>query len=279
MSTKEAKVTAPVLTATAPLSGPRKATPFLYKQLIQTLEDRVRRGELQVGDLVPSENQLIKEFQVSRVTVRKALLELEQRGIVTRLHGKGTYINSSTVPQLLQAEARTIVETFEVAGVDLDVEILSLEHVDPPSHVAAVFGELDQKVVCLTRRYSSDGLPIGVVSLYLPLAMSGVAYILKDSRDAKETSYSVFEKQLGISIGLVKHVVKTAAIDVATAEALDLEEGHICLSMDRITRSSHGGVLEVMSFVYAPGRVSFEIELPRHATGMTIRLADYFETT
>src|ERR1700730_10298270 len=175
MSSKPGNDAAPLKRrASATKDSPGKASPFLYKQLIQTLEDRVRKGELQVGDLVPSETRLIEKFKVSRVTVRKALLELEQRGIVTRLHGKGTYISSSTVPQLLRTEAHTIVETFEVAGVDLDVEVLSLVHVEPPPHVAAVFGTLDQKVVCLPRRYSSGGIPIGVVSLFLPLAMSGV---------------------------------------------------------------------------------------------------------
>lgn len=254
----------------------KKIRPVLYKQLIHALEKRLKDGDLKIGDLVPSEARLMEEFGMSRVTVRRGLLELQQRGIVTRLHGKGTYI-TSTVPQPLQTEAHTIVETFGMAGIELSVETLSLEYIDPPSYLVDFFGIADRQVVCLTRKYFSKGAPIGIASLYLPLAFSGVAHILKDSQNAKETSYHVFEKSLGVSLGLVKHIIKTIAVDGRTASALEVKEGQVCLCMDRITRNTQGDVLEFMSFVYSPGSVSFEIELPRNATGTTLQVADRLE--
>jgi GntR family transcriptional regulator len=249
------------------------APPFLYKQLLQNIEERVRRGELKAGDLVPSEAKLQEEFNMSRVTVRKALLELEQRGLVTRMHGKGTYISNTTVAQALGVEAHTIVETFQVAGVDLEVTVLALTHIEPPEAIASLFDVPDQQLVCLSRVYSSEGEPIGVVHLYLPLALSGVAYILRDSKNPKETSYSVFEERLGLSIGMVKHEINAVPVCAASATALGLAEGHICLTMDRTTCSTQGAVIEFARFIYAPGCASFEIELPRHAPGTSMKIS------
>ena len=249
---------------------------FLYKRLVKSIEEQVKTGALKPGDAMPSEARLKATFGVSRVTVRRALLELEQHGVITKIHGKGSYISASTISHPLHNEVKTIVEAFKDSGVKLDVEVLSLEHIDPPAAIAELFDVHDEKVVCLVRRYMSAGTPVCAASLYLKLAMSGVAYILKDAVDAEETSYTVFEKRLGITIGKVRHIISAVAADSQAAEALRLQKGQICLTLDRITYSTQGAILEVMRFIYAPGKVTFEIDLPRNPTEPTelnVRLA------
>lgn len=245
---------------------------FLYQQLLENIEGRVRRGTLKVGDLIPSEAKLQEEFNMSRVTVRKALMELEQRGLVTRKHGKGTYISDSSIHQALDVKANTIVEAFEVEGVDLEVTILGLVHIDAPEGIGELFGAPDQQVVCLSRAYSSKDGVIGIVHLYLPLALSGVAYILKESKNSKDTSYRIFENQIHLEIGMVKHQIKAMPVGAASAATLGLHEGHICLTMDRITRDCKGTAIEFARFIYAPDRASFEITLPRHASPKTMTI-------
>lgn len=242
---------------------------FLYQQLLENIEERVRLGTLKVGDLIPSEAKLQEEFNMSRVTVRKALMELEQRGLVTRKHGKGTYISDSSIHQALDVEANTIVEAFEVEGVELEVTILGLVHIDAPEGIGELFGASGQKVVCLSRAFSSKEVVVGVVHLYLPLALSGVAYILQESKNSKDTSYRIFENQIHLDIGMVKHQIKAMPVGAASAIALGLHEDHICLTMDRITRDTKGSVIEFARIIYAPDSASFEITLPRHASKTT----------
>lgn len=64
----------------------------LYKQVKQSLLQRIRAGQMVPGDRVPSENDLVKEFSVSRITARQALGELAQEGWVIRVQGKGTFV-------------------------------------------------------------------------------------------------------------------------------------------------------------------------------------------
>jgi GntR family transcriptional regulator len=255
------------------ISTPTPTPQFLYQQLLENIEERVRSGKLKVGDLIPSETKLQEEFNISRVTVRKALMELEQRGLVTRKHGKGTYISEKSIHQALETKANTIVEAFELEGVDLEVTTLALEYVDPPEIIAELFGTSDQQVVCLSRAYSSKEVVIGVVHLYLPLALSGVAYILKESQASKDTSYRIFENQINLDIGMVSHQIKAVPVGAISAAALGLEKDHICLTMDRITRDTKGTAIEFARFIYAPYSASFEITLPRHASPKTVTLS------
>ena len=60
----------------------------ISKEIIQ----RIESGELEAGDKVPSENELIKTYNVSNTTARKSLLEVELKGWVTRIKGKGTFV-------------------------------------------------------------------------------------------------------------------------------------------------------------------------------------------
>lgn len=67
----------------------------LYQQLKESIIEQIRRGELQPGDRVPSENELARRASVSRMTTKQALTELARDGWVYRIRGKGTFVASA----------------------------------------------------------------------------------------------------------------------------------------------------------------------------------------
>lgn len=73
--------------------GGRKMKP-VYILIMDYIKGKILSGELKPGDKVPSENELAKRFEVSRLTARKALERLEYEGIVTRIQGLGTFVAS-----------------------------------------------------------------------------------------------------------------------------------------------------------------------------------------
>ena len=62
----------------------------LYSQLVGIIKQSISSGELGVGDLLPSEAELCRAMNISRNTVRQAIGELEEEGLVVRKRGKGT---------------------------------------------------------------------------------------------------------------------------------------------------------------------------------------------
>lgn len=66
----------------------------LYKQIYQSIKDKILSGELRPKDRVPSEQEFMDEFMVSKITVKNALAVLVDEGLVTRIQGKGTFVSA-----------------------------------------------------------------------------------------------------------------------------------------------------------------------------------------
>lgn len=66
----------------------------LYKQIQQHIREKIRSGQLRPSDRIPSEKELMDEYRVSKITVKNALAELADEGLVTRIQGKGTFVSA-----------------------------------------------------------------------------------------------------------------------------------------------------------------------------------------
>ena len=84
----------------------------LYQQVISDLEKKIKT-EMKPNDRLPSERQLLKEYGVSRNTIRLALNDLEERGVIYRLHGKGTFVACVNSGLLKEAREKEIQDDLE----------------------------------------------------------------------------------------------------------------------------------------------------------------------
>src|SRR6202021_3137949 len=110
-------------------------------------------------------------------------------------------------------ETSTIIEAFREAGIEPEVKILGLDKMIFPQNISDKLEMQGQSGVRLRRLYSHEGIPIALVSLYVPLSMSGVAYMLADDANSHETIYSILEQRMGVVIKEARHVIKTTALD------------------------------------------------------------------
>ncbi len=77
----------------------------------ESIIEKIKSGELQPGDQVPSENELIKNFRVSNTTARKSLLDIESKGWAKRIKGKGTFVLNRTPDHHLMRTLGSIYAT------------------------------------------------------------------------------------------------------------------------------------------------------------------------
>ena len=75
----------------------RQARLSLYHQLYEILHQQILLGELKPGDQLPTENELIKQYEVSRITVRRVLDMLVQEGLIYRQAGRGSFVAHATL--------------------------------------------------------------------------------------------------------------------------------------------------------------------------------------
>ena len=67
-----------------------------YRVIINDLTEKIKKGQYKPGEKLPSESQLTGEFSTSRITVTRALKELELKGIIYRIKGKGSFVSENT---------------------------------------------------------------------------------------------------------------------------------------------------------------------------------------
>ena len=83
-----------------------------YKQLEQYIQQLMEEGTLKPGDKLYSENELCTMFNISRQTVRKAIGLLEEKGVLYRVRGSGTYISDNRKANLEQRNRIAVVTTY-----------------------------------------------------------------------------------------------------------------------------------------------------------------------
>ncbi|MGV2644668.1 GntR family transcriptional regulator, partial [Clostridium perfringens] len=70
----------------------------LYQHIVNALTAQIESGELQAGDPLPTEAAISKEYNVSRITSKRALTELENAKLIYRIQGKGSFVSTDRAP-------------------------------------------------------------------------------------------------------------------------------------------------------------------------------------
>ena len=104
----------------------------LYIQLADSISEYITKNQLLPGDALPSENELIAQFSVSRITVRNAVQRLNTEGIVKKIHGKGVFVseqkynfieNITNIEEHIAEQGLSISDELIEAGVFYPAQI------------------------------------------------------------------------------------------------------------------------------------------------------------
>ncbi len=203
----------------------------LWRQLYDILESRILSGEYKEGELMPSEVNLIKEFDVSRVTVRQAMDKLINSKLILRKPGKGTYVlkRENRVETSFQSSFHGIKEKNNTN----DRRVIDLAYVTPPIEVAYFFDiSTDVKVLKLTRETYVDDKPVTYYESYLnPLVP------LNESTDFEKSMYKKLE-EVDYPITHVKEQITASLINKAEMKIFKTDKTQAI--MNRIRKGSSG---------------------------------------
>ncbi|HUY47886.1 MAG TPA: GntR family transcriptional regulator [Streptosporangiaceae bacterium] len=146
--------------------------PPKYAQVVSEIKRRIERGDYPPGSLLPSEHQLVTEFEVSRPTIVKSLSALRQEGWIDTQQGKGSFVRGR--PALAGAErTRPAHGVLELPETELSGELVQAGVKLAPPHVAVLL-ELKPGARAFVRQrlLSQDGEPVELTSAWLPLELA-----------------------------------------------------------------------------------------------------------
>lgn len=131
-----------------------------YQDVKRSIYERIQTGEFSAGDVLPSERELIEQYQVSRITVRQAISGLVNEGLVYSVQGKGTYVQSRA-RDLHLLRLTSCTEDIRNLGYIPSKKVISKEIQIPTANIRADL-ELDdgEKTLNLARIYYANKNPV-----------------------------------------------------------------------------------------------------------------------
>jgi GntR family transcriptional regulator len=245
----------------------------LYQQLKQAVLHDIEQGVYQAGERLPSEPEFIRQYGVSRITVRQALDDLETEGRVVRRHGKGTYVAEPRIEHEL-VRLTDFVEDMQQAGQNPSSHVRAFVH-EPASPAIANALQISRgtEVVRVDRLRLANGRPIAYDTTWLPLRYGD---LLAGMDLTQETIYHLLETRYDIPVISGVFYISAAEATAQHAEHLEVDPGSALLMIQRTSYTTGDAPLYVQKRYYRPDRVQYRVMLRRHDDEMRGSKIDEF---
>ena len=236
----------------------------LYAQLVGIIKRNISTGVLAVGALLPSEAELCRCLNISRNTVRQAIGELEDEGLVVRKRGRGTFVadpatNRRGVRYSFTTEVSSLGKVPSSTLVDFAVET--------PSGVVCEKMELREgtPVYCFTRIRNVDGEPLILETSYYP------QYIYPNlTRDMVQThSFYSLLYHVGITPFAAEESYEAVTLDGDSAKLLGVAAGSCAFYHQRRTRTEDGRIYEYTRSYIRGDRVRLDVHMQKSGMSFT----------
>jgi GntR family histidine utilization transcriptional repressor len=203
-----------------------------YLRLKRFIVEGIRNGQWSVHERVPSEGELTRRFGVSRMTANRALRELAQEGVITRIQGVGSFAAGPKSEATL-IEVRDIRAEIEARGEVHDSRVLCSERIAAPAALAEQFGLPDLAVLFHSRIvHRADQRPLQLEDRYVN---PGVAPDYMELDLANVTPHEYLMRVAPLE--RAEHRIEAEMPDAQTARLLALAPGEPVLILHRRTWS------------------------------------------
>lgn len=231
-----------------------------HEQISEWLRDQIERGAYQPDEQLPSESQLGERFDVSRITVRRALQTLEGEGLIYRHQGLGSFVAQTRVHQGL-VRLTDFIEDMQQAGLDASSRVLHFDNEPAGASIASSL-EIDegQMVARLDRLRLGNGEPMAFDRTWLPLYY---AQLLGGHDLTSESIYGLLESEYGIPVLRGHFRIEAVNADDEVAQHLTVPPGRALLLIERLSFTTGDKRVYFQRRFYRCDRVAYELELER----------------
>lgn len=232
----------------------------LYMQIKDRLRSSILDGSYPAHSQLPSESELGAMFDVSRITVRQALGDLQKEGLIFRIHGKGTFVakpkayqNVTSLQGFAEAMAsmghEIVNRVIDKTIVEADVYVAKQLAIDPGSHVVRV-----ERIRLLNRE------PVSLETTWLPLD-PGRRVINADL--ATRDIFLILENDCGIALGHADVRIDAILADSTLSAPLNVALDSPILRIERLSFSAEGRPIDYETICFRGDAFQYRLRAER----------------
>ncbi|TCT17567.1 GntR family transcriptional regulator [Melghiribacillus thermohalophilus] len=231
----------------------------IYYQLQEHLKTKIENGELKSGDPIPSEREMAEKYEISRMTVRQAVNNLVNEGLLTRSKGRGTFVADKKIEQPLM-KLTGFSEDMKRRGIEPGSKLISFDVIKASKKVSKHLNINEgDSVYQISRLRLGDGDPMAYEVSYLP--EKRITKIPEDN--IRGSLYSFIEECLGLKIERAIQTLEPSFATALESDMLTIEKGSPVLLLERTTFLHDDVPIEYVKSIYRGDRYKFIAEMRR----------------
>ncbi|HEY3091898.1 MAG TPA: GntR family transcriptional regulator, partial [Vicinamibacterales bacterium] len=254
----------PVRTPSADSGQTRLTREFgvpLYQQIQHLIRHRITSGHYAPGSQIPSENDLCRELNVSRVTLREALRELVRDDMLVKIQGKGTFVNANPPRRLAPVKYAGFLDELQERMRKLTVKNVEVDTVAAGAELEATLRlEGGAHIVRIRRLRLIDEEPFSFTINYLPVEIGR-----KVPAKALQTIplLRILQEDLKIPITGAHETIEAAPADPEIARKLAIPALYPVMHMKRVMFTTGNRPFELVETYYRADKYHYSVNLVR----------------
>ncbi|OCL27207.1 GntR family transcriptional regulator [Orenia metallireducens] len=233
----------------------------LYYQLKEILQEMIENNILEAGDPIPTERELSEMHSISRMTVRKAIMDLVNEGLVYREQGRGTFVADTESKLKYQlSKLKGFTQIMKEKGLKTKTKILYFELKEATKKVRnhLKMPNDKNKVIEVNRLRIVEEEPFAIETVWIPYDLCP-----NMSQEMLENNsfYSILENEYGYNLDYAKQTIEPRILTEYESDLLTVEESALALLFRRTTYLKNGRVIEYTKAVYRSDKYKHEVIL------------------
>jgi GntR family transcriptional regulator len=230
----------------------------LFAQLEEILREGIEAGTWAPGEPIPSERELSRIYEMSRMTVRHAIDRLVTAGLLYRVDGKGTFVSEPKVSFQALTLAGLREQTVRL-GFSPSARLLGIERILAPEKVAAVLHiKPDTPVFLIERLVFGNDVPLALLRSHIPVRLCPG---LIDMDLSNASLYAVLREEFGISIRKASETLETTLASMRESLLLGVDSGSPMFLLRITTFDDQARPIEYVKVVFRGDRVQLSLDV------------------
>lgn len=227
-----------------------------YYHIRRQIVNMIRSGRLKPGMRIPSENEIMRQYNVSNTTARRSLQEIEAAGWAARIKGKGTFVRERNVQRSatrILGFTRNMIE----AGYTPSTKVLDARKV-AEGYSGTINGRryvMQGPAYKIHRLRFADDIPMMIEVRYISVEFCpGI-----EKQDFTGSLYEIYEKHFGLQLAEIHQMLSTVMVDAGTLGFFNVREPIPAFRVEGVTFCGKEMILEMEDSVYRGDKYRFSV--------------------